>query len=408
LTTQSDAIERRLRPAVWEVDLSPPIDPKRRRTAQIKKGKAMETSEVQTLEKANAILRTWTRQHNQSVGSSCRRIGTGEHDRLRGGVVQAVTDRVSLGLIPMLQLPSVQVIEIACLPFEPHHYQFDVALDDRDVGDQSAIGAIASAVNQPQVVGLVARDQAIPRIGVPVDVAENDRQPFRKPARQMLDELLQGVAAVLPIVPLLLPVRSQVVQRSEKAFLEIPAEAEASNPRIAPWRFVVRRGTTQLRPGQDFQQFSQARFHLPLAGRAIGLLQSIARMVFRRSRFVTDGEDARRCRRKGFALVRKTAAKIRHGMEPDGGVPKPFDGIIMLLPFVLVGLSFGKKLEEEGVMFSPNQQANQPCSRPTASDRFHPGNERVRKKLLDDQLKCLFAVVSERFDQVLDNESLFS
>lgn len=59
-------------------------------------------------------------------------------------------------------------------------------------------------------------------------------------------------------------------------------------------------------------------------------------------------------------------------------------------------------------MFSPNQQANQPCSRPTASDRFHPGNERVRKKLLDDQLKCLFAVVSERFDQVLDNESLFS
>jgi len=56
-----------LRPAVWEVDLSPPIDPKRRRTAQIKKGKAMETSEVQTLEKANAILRTWTRQHNQAA-----------------------------------------------------------------------------------------------------------------------------------------------------------------------------------------------------------------------------------------------------------------------------------------------------------------------------------------------------
>jgi hypothetical protein len=26
-TEQSDAIERRLRPAVWQIDLSPPIDP---------------------------------------------------------------------------------------------------------------------------------------------------------------------------------------------------------------------------------------------------------------------------------------------------------------------------------------------------------------------------------------------
>ena len=31
------------------------------------KGKAMETSEVQTLEKANAILRTWTYRHNQAA-----------------------------------------------------------------------------------------------------------------------------------------------------------------------------------------------------------------------------------------------------------------------------------------------------------------------------------------------------
>ncbi len=33
----------------------------------MKKGKAMETSEVQTLEKSNAILRTWTRRHNQAA-----------------------------------------------------------------------------------------------------------------------------------------------------------------------------------------------------------------------------------------------------------------------------------------------------------------------------------------------------
>jgi len=39
----------------------------RRRTVQIKKRKAMETSEVQTHKKANAILRTWTRRHNQAA-----------------------------------------------------------------------------------------------------------------------------------------------------------------------------------------------------------------------------------------------------------------------------------------------------------------------------------------------------
>jgi hypothetical protein len=39
----------------------------RRGTSQGKKGNAMETSEVQNLKKANAILRTWIRQHNQAA-----------------------------------------------------------------------------------------------------------------------------------------------------------------------------------------------------------------------------------------------------------------------------------------------------------------------------------------------------
>jgi len=52
---------------VWFVEgREPLIAIVRRRTAQNKKGNAMETSEVQTLKKANAILRTWTRRHNRA------------------------------------------------------------------------------------------------------------------------------------------------------------------------------------------------------------------------------------------------------------------------------------------------------------------------------------------------------